>query len=533
MKLSALFASLDQLAPEIGLNIAGASSIKTKVGAALSLAYLGAFFWLCVWILSEFFSTNNPNLSVEVSSSNNYPRIDMLADRHVPVLFFYRDLSVNLNGKDVLRYVTVRSKFTSYIQRLDGQGQPVTEVLEQSFDYVPCSQLGDQAKVRRMVTSDSSYLNKLVGDFGLCIDDRGQELFIQGTGSDAHFRANNLEIYPCSLGPDCLATSPEILARISFVLSKPVPNLNLSNLERPVSYYSSFDDLYNLNPATGQRINLKLMASEIYDDKGFLTRESLRVAYTENERVLSNQRYRSASQLSCTPEEIGSGACVYLFSLEFVSGGTVKKTTRFYKGVVETIGDIGGCKEIVYFVFFAVYSCYHRRATREILLQKVYSLAPQTGSKECDQVFAVIEDSLDVVTICQQLNVLKFVAKYLLGDRHRQLAPLIALDEDLGRKKPKAKLLLSNHMAVSESIRALATRKHHPLDAFAMGCLQKIDWLDDRCRHQQDPPGPDLLLRKPFPNLIKKLESLPGPSPKLRVEERCPKKRYSIRALLS
>src|SRR3990167_6759449 len=87
MKIAKLFAELDFLAPEVSLNINGKSGVKTKVGSCVWLVAAGCFVASTVITLGEFFSTNNPKVSSETSSSAVYPPINLIDGSLVPMIW--------------------------------------------------------------------------------------------------------------------------------------------------------------------------------------------------------------------------------------------------------------------------------------------------------------------------------------------------------------------------------------------------------------------------------------------------------------
>lgn len=153
------------------------------------------------------------------------------------------------------------------------------------------------------------------------------------------------------------------------------------------------------------------------------------------------------------------------------STGVLQKISREYKGVIETLSDIGGIKELIHMVFILAYALFHARAEKNFLIQKIYNLvrkpedtkgccrrktrtqasrlnqmhgSPQTGgslegnvhtqttlqpevvirkdglfevSREIfEQASKSVEKTLDVVSIAKELNCLRILVHYLLRD---------------------------------------------------------------------------------------------------------------------
>ena len=149
----------------------------------------------------------------------------------------------------------------------------------------------------------------------------------------------------------------------------------------------------------------------------------------------------------------------------------MQKIQREYKGIVETLSDIGGIKELIHMVFAGIYLLFHSKFEKEYLVEHIYNSKKKRKSKsncckkkkedkthkeaakvdedksqsvriDKDGVFEVsdevfdqaadsVEKTLDVVTIAKELNCLRHLVAFLLRDYQRQLSPLIVLSQDL------------------------------------------------------------------------------------------------------
>lgn len=459
MKAGKWLVSLDFLAPEVSLNVRGASSVKTLLGTAMSMACLGVFMWMSYLSVIEFLSTSTPKVMQETTTSENYPKVDLLRDKHFPILFFYYDDDTSLSPAEVQKYVTLR--YQKYRYRTGStNGEFITEIID--MPLVSCAALIAQNKTATMVIGNSGYLANLSAEFGLCVDVNESEAYVGGRSSDPVYDVVSLSMYPCTLESGC-ADSSEI-SKIGFTIAFPKPNTNLGNYEKPLEYNTDADNYYYINPLIGQRYENKLMTTNIFDDKGFLSAESARASFTHSERIQMNLLYRDGSQTQCLPEELESYECKGYFFFEVVSGGTLRKITRSYKGFIETCGDIGGIKELIYLVFFYLYIFYNQRATKTLLVEQVYGIKKGFGcckikrrvkpsSKDeakkfeglgpapehvFEKAFTLIEDSLDIITLAKEANSLRFLSTFLMTEYHRVLVPLVSLNNELKRDKEKA-----------------------------------------------------------------------------------------------
>ena len=80
---------LDILASDVGLILSGRGGVKTKVGGCLSLCYIGTLIWISYIIINEYLSTSSPTVTYEYFSGKDYPRIDLISEKNLPILFFF------------------------------------------------------------------------------------------------------------------------------------------------------------------------------------------------------------------------------------------------------------------------------------------------------------------------------------------------------------------------------------------------------------------------------------------------------------
>ncbi len=442
----------------------------------MTLLYFGLFIWLCVVIIADYFDTTKPLITQDISYNETYKKFDLLKYRRMPIVIFYLDRSKQIKNSDIDKYVTVTFRSTSFIR--DPPNSEQVKRVSNFHKMVPCSQVIDSPKGSSMLGGGSKNNRFIVEQFGLCVDLGDSEISVQGKVPDDLFSLTALSIMPCSKGPECLTSTFQEIARVSFVLSYPTVNVNFSNYEVPVSYTSSFDDFYFINPTLGQRYQAKLLENMVYNMNSFLfSGEKLADDYVTNERLQTNMMYRDPAQLTCSEQQVQTEKCQDFFMFQITSGGGLTKITRTYKGVTDTIGEIGGAREVVFVVFFYLYLNYHSRASRGILVEKVYSIKKSenrtdgkthpsdsnsatpnlnrdpnsktrppastmdsegrlpASQKVINQAYDIIEESLDVVTMAKEINTVRFIASFLLEEYQKVLIPFISLNIDLEHKK--------------------------------------------------------------------------------------------------
>ncbi len=64
-----------------------------------------------------------------------------------------------------------------------------------------------------------------------------------------------------------------------------------------------------------------------------------------------------------------------------IVSGTSIRITREYKGIVESISEVGGMIDIIYLLFSFIYGFYYQRALKANLVESIYNLKPVQSSQ--------------------------------------------------------------------------------------------------------------------------------------------------------
>jgi len=364
--------TLDILSPSISLSVDGGDGVKTTMGAFLSIMWFAAFIITATIMGMSYFRTDQPTVTKDVTTSEIYPKINCLDDGHIPVLFATLEEIYTLTYEESLRYITYSYQKTRWISKDQGLTFE-TEVVD--MPLVPCKELPPEklSKVA-ILSSDSGFLGKAVNDFGICVNYDEKESYVQGKSSDDVMDVLTLAILPCSLPSGC-APAAEV-ERFSMQFGIGGFNINLSNYLSPASKILTADDFYAMNIYSGLKVTRKLSRTQVRDQKNnfFFSKDEVRTEYSEVERETSAIIARDPAQITCTDSEIQSGACKPYYSFMYISGGTLTTTSRTYKGLTETLGEIGGMKELIFIVFYYLYYWFNLQAQKCQLLLKIYGI---------------------------------------------------------------------------------------------------------------------------------------------------------------
>jgi hypothetical protein len=168
--------------------------------------------------------------------------------------------------------------------------------------------------------------------------------------------------------------SKEEIEFMSFSLAKPEVNLNLKNYKKPIEYVSEADEYFYISAGLNTKHRVNLMKATIADENGFLSPQSEGFSFSTVRNRATVVALRDPSQITCTEDMLPSGVCNTYYRLQYFNTYSKQEITREYKGVVETISDIGGMIELIFLVFCPIYSIYHSFAQESFLMDRIYGL---------------------------------------------------------------------------------------------------------------------------------------------------------------
>ena len=91
-----------------------------------------------------------------------------------------------------------------------------------------------------------------------------------------------------------------------------------------------------------------------------------------SDKLITNTRVRPLNQTNCTLEETKTIACNSYIVFDFMSSGRKTKIIRRYKGVVETLSDLGGVNSIVFFMFLMLNYAYCHYKQKPLMVRAVF-----------------------------------------------------------------------------------------------------------------------------------------------------------------
>ena len=298
-KFTKKYKKLDFLAKEPSLQVGGESSFKTMVGSTLTIILGCLLLTSCSFIAYDFFRTDQPQIAQEKQYSGIYPKIDMFSELNVPILNVFINDTVTVPAADIPKYFT--AQIISYKYEISGENLDTISTVK-TWNYVPCSQvIANGIPKEKLVPDGSGNLQESLNTVAICADIKpGDTPSVQGQATDKTYELLSFEIYPCTLGAECV--SADEVDQIGFTFSRGMKSMNLSNFENPITYKMSGDDFIYLNTASLQIYREFMLENKIIDDKGFMIGETERQTFYTSDRFFSNQKKRDSQMTQCDVE---------------------------------------------------------------------------------------------------------------------------------------------------------------------------------------------------------------------------------------
>ena len=459
MKKISTIKTIDFLSPSVGLNINGNSSLQTFTGAAVSALFIGVFMTMSVMTVQDYFDTTTPKIAQEIVNFESYPTVNLKTGKHYPMIFFYKS-----GGSEIIppaeldKYLTPR--LTSYTFNYEVPG--AVKVETHDLKIVPCSKLMD-SNVLDTVAWSNDFVKGWLHESAMCIEAGSSHNEVAGGNVDMVISQTVLAMYPCILPSGC-ATQAEVEG-VAFNMAWTDKISNFGDYQNPVKTILATDEIFSLNLRLTMGFYNTFMRNEIYDDKGFLFGKSLRANFTKLEKSIFNPMSRDPSQFECQESTIADGQCKPYVRIDYKSSGTMIKTNRSYQGFMDTLGQIGGIKEILFFILYYMYGFYHSKATTQYLVEEIFRVKKKSRSsirgvnqqaskltgvqgsrkqatrsflevddKTYSKVSEVVMDTMNIVTIAKELNMLRTVLQFLMSEQAVQLSRWIGLEIRLAQK---------------------------------------------------------------------------------------------------
>ena len=253
MQFRRILKLLDIFADKPNLRVDGYESYKTYTGVILTFGYALCLLLISVRQFYGYFDLRVPVTTGESFGRAEYPKVDLVNNKLLPVMIFYSDDTTPIEVADLTKYFTFSVNKIAWITS-SSQGRIVISKEVKSLPIIACSALTpDQLSVYSYMKG-IGYVYEKLQTYGMCPVPTN-EYAVQGKGSDGLFELITMSIKPCSLSSGCKQLSD--ISKVRFQLLMPSSNINASDFKQPHSFTVSADDIYFIHPGAKQLYTAK------------------------------------------------------------------------------------------------------------------------------------------------------------------------------------------------------------------------------------------------------------------------------------
>jgi len=332
---------LDFMSPEVKLNMGGRKGLKTFVGAAIGMVYIGIMVTAIIYALRIYFKTDNPNLMNETIQMAKYPSIDLVDNKIVPVVVAYYGLYKSLTTAEMARYFSIETVHQLWNVTAQ-EGSVNNGLVETIIPSVPCGQLSPEDRRVFDYLGKGSFLSSMLDEFAICTQPERSLMRVSGRTDDEIQEMVILRIKPCRLDPSECAPLEE-LSQISYYIVVPEVGFEQTNFHQPFVFTPNIDKLYYIVPETAQYVTSMVKSGVILDYIGFLPSWQERARYNDLKETFNTISRRYPASIQC-PQTVNDEYedCPAYLEFTLMSSGTQLKIKRRFKTIMETFGEIGG-----------------------------------------------------------------------------------------------------------------------------------------------------------------------------------------------
>ena len=365
--------SFDILAKELRLNLQGKPSFGTRLGGVLSILCLSLFAVLSFVIVSSYFDTSQPKVTTEVVPGQVSPVTSIVKEKRFPILMinlFHQDPMPKAELPFYIHPIFIKMVFTP--------GMPPTM---KEYKFVPCQELVDKNKLDTISIENEGYVKKAYLKYGYCVD-LGDDDDIRLGGQTDSDEVLALQIFPCLQGAAC--KSKQDISHLGFSVSIPEAYVNYGNYDHPVNYLIEKAEQEFISFDLTSRKKYVYQRNEIYNTRGFLSKQAMVGSFYSIKETKFMFASRDGNKVSCEPgTSLLGGECLPYYSTEFFINTNSIKIVKEYKGVVESVSEVGGMIDIILLIFSFTYSYYNGLKMKEFLAQQIFGTTVPGSERTC------------------------------------------------------------------------------------------------------------------------------------------------------
>ena len=413
--------TFDFLSRPVGLTVRGKSTVHTKTGAVFSFVCLALYTTLSWVTITNYLDTSRPVISYESQSMKYKEKINIKKSKLFPILFFFDQVNY-LMMEEVVQYV---NPYIMYYRK-SSTGAPVSVRLK----LVPCSALIAKGKTDTITAESEGFVKTNYERFGLCVDDEDKVFTLGGAEVSDDFELFRVLLYPCAL-TDGTCKSQAGLGRLSFSVAFPTPMTNYGDYKSPIRYVTESNEFVGVSNVIYTVNYNTLRVNEVMQESGFLSKLLLTHHFVSIEKSTTQTRTRDSNLITCNDATVLS-ACTPYVAYNVIMTNNKMKIVRSYKGIVESISEIGGMIDLIFLLFMLLHSVHHSSVVKRFFIKEVYGIEKPASKparccrKKTHEVTSLRSESeaeqqelynlaadrlvkdLDVIRILQELNTIKY-----------------------------------------------------------------------------------------------------------------------------
>lgn len=491
--------SLDKFATPVNLTVGKKNGQPTVSGGVATIVYFFSTVFILVQVIISYMDTKSPTLNKADYFLSEYPEIDLVENKLLPVFMLWYGPMVSFPGHPDYNERAIMKRETY------NEGTKYSHEIETAL--VDCQLIMDQTDYFTGVKMTQGMIQD-IRTSGRCIDIRNQTLrkYLTVYGDSASkadaigtlkifFEFNELKELRNVTDPN---TDPALYynsVKIGHIHS--IPQLNeYTNI---TSYLLTLDD-YNVTNNSVTRFRHPINKVQIDNDHGWPSTKSTAKVFYEREKSVSAQ----------IVPDIAPNKLVFDYRIE--ASNKVIVITRNFETLLNSVGNFGGIREIILAIITLLYNLFNR-AANSVLANEIFGIdkhwrlhknlsVPSTKAKPAQSFFqkmmdsikcctveysnpvyvekmaaarGLLEESLDVKTLIQKLNMVSFLVKMYLNPVEEALVQAGCLvihqkqKNEESSKDPMDQILLTLKRPPKDD----PSRKNAPLDSQ----FPKVDYL--------------------------------------------------------
>ncbi len=245
---------------------------------------------------------------------------------------------------------------------------------------VPCRDLVAQGRTDTIVVETEGWVKNNYLDFGYCVDDEAKKITLGGEEIKDLYECFTVGLYPCTL-TDGSCKHAENLGEFLFLISFPCPLTNYGDYKNPIRYVTDGNEFIGISNVMFSRTYHNLRMNDVIQERGFLSTPEVTHKFSSTEKESVTVTSRDPGQTTCPHFHIHT--CIPYVIHYFLLTNSKHKITREYKGLVESISEIGGMIDIIFLLFTVIYSIYHARVVQATFVRELYGLEKPASTGCC------------------------------------------------------------------------------------------------------------------------------------------------------